>query len=344
MRIPAALIGVTLFVACYGPSPAHAGVLDKLKAAAQQTKRTLKNAIPEQPADTQPTSDSQSANGSQSTGATQPTAEQNGEDADHPLHLTGEGHCHGRNSATCLDYGEVVDQCMAPIHGYRAKLMVERIDKRLKEDGSLSPSERKNLEEDLTAFQGLAEKKSDDDPTLGGVERSQRYLSDISDEDQVWVNAENARLRNRIVNKCEGADHMGVGHRTELIKDFGPTGDEAVAAYRKQHSAKTAQRSEFNTCTQSLGGLRFSIMAQMTEEKMKTLKLSDKERAEWEADVAALQKAAAAGGTAMPTVDDKANPYRPLTRLAAPEEQIVLSNRYAQETRAAMAKCQATAH
>jgi hypothetical protein len=238
---------------------------------------------------------------------------------------------------------EVVEQCMDPVHGYRASLMVQRIEKRLDEDSTLDAEQRKNLEEDLAAFRDLAAKKSDDEPALGGEPRSQRYLSDITDEDQVWVNAENIRFNNRIRNKCQGADHMGVGHRTELMTDFGPTGDEAVAEYRKTHAAKTAandrRTAAMKSCMESVTGLRYKVMADMMEKKMRTLTLSAKERSEWEADVAAVRKAAAAGGAAMPTVDDPVNPYRPLTRLA-PQEQLELNNAYLNASKAAVADCQ----
>ncbi len=303
---------------------AQAGVFGRLKEAVQQKTQHIKEAAPQI--------------GGQTAAAAPDAAATNGEDPDHPLHLTGEGHCHGHNSATCLDYMEVAAQCTAPLHGYRAKLLAERIDKRLGKDRSLSAGQRENLREDLAAFTELAAKKSDDDPTLGGEAHSQRYLSDIADEDQVWVNAENARFRNRIMNKCEGADHMGVGHRTELIKDFGPTGDEAVAQYRKTHPQRP-QRSAMNQCTQAIGGLRFKVMADMMEKKMTGLSLSAKERAEWEADIAATRNAAAAGGTALPTVADPANPYRPITRLTSPQEQMALANETLKETQAALAAC-----
>ncbi len=49
------------------------------------------------------------------------TAGSNGVDEDHPIQLQGQGHCKGQNTATCMDYMEVVDQCMDPLKGYRSK-------------------------------------------------------------------------------------------------------------------------------------------------------------------------------------------------------------------------------
>lgn len=333
------------------PPAAHAGIFDQLKSAVQNQARALENqakSTAQNKADAAVREKAQAAENQALGGVASPpggsvpnASAQNGTDPDHPLHLTGEGHCHGQNTATCLDYMDVMTQCLAPLNGYRAQLMAERIDKRLKEDSTLSADQRKNLEEDRAAFRSLAEKKLNEDPTLAGVQHSQRYLSDVSTETQIWVNAEYGRMHNRIMNKCEGADHMGVGHRTELIKDFGPTGDEAVAQYRKTHPA-TPQRSARSSCLQSVStqsGLRFSIMADMMEKKMQTLKLSAKQRSEWQADIAAVRKSAAAGGTTMPAVDDPVNPYRPMTRLT-PQERVAASNEYLKETQAAIAACQ----
>jgi hypothetical protein len=325
---------------------AHAGVLDKLKSAAREKTQELKKIAPK-PAGSGQTQDTTGAAAPASGGGVQPAGAQTtrqdaqpAEDPDHPLRLTGQGHCRGQNSATCLDYMEVVQQCMDPLNGYRADLLAKRIEKRL-EDSKLTADRRKNLEEDLSVFRDLAARKSNEEPTLGGQMRSQRYLSDIEDEDQIWVNAEYNRFNRRIMNKCEGADHMGVGHRTELITDFGPSGDEAVAEYRKTHPqrGKTPPRTAAMECMQSLSGLRFKLMADMMEKKMQSSTLSAEERSQWRADIAAVRKAAAAGGSAMPTVDDPANPMRPLTRLTT-QEQLSLNDVYVKATQTAMADCQ----
>jgi hypothetical protein len=72
------------------------------------------------------------------------------------------------------------------------------------------------------------------------------------------------------------------------MTDFGPTGDKAVAEYRKKHPKE--RESPKHNCMNSISGLRFKIMADMMEKKVKTLRLSSKEHSEWEADIAAVQK------------------------------------------------------
>ncbi|MBI1398096.1 MAG: hypothetical protein GC151_19145 [Betaproteobacteria bacterium] len=277
------------------------------------------------------------------SGSSQPANESKPaeEDPDHPLRLEDhyEGHCHGHNTATCLDATELLTQCLEPIKGYRMKMLAQRIDYRLKNE-QLPEEKRKVLEEDRDAAQEAAANHSDE-PTIAGQKESQRYLSDIDPEDQVWVNAEYGRYRNRIMNKCEGADQMGTGHRTELIKDFGMTGDEAVAEYRRKHAESHPSHSD---CMKGIGGLRYTIMADMMEKKMKTLELSADERAKWKADIAAVREAAKSGGTTVPKVDDPKNPYRPLTRLQAPADQMALSQEYSAQTQTALAACQSATH
>lgn len=267
----------------------------------------------------------------------------NGSDPDHPVNLQYKGSCEGHRSATCMDYNEGMDQCMAPIRGYRMKMLGDRIEYKFKNE-KLTDQQRKSLQEDLTGARE-AQKKGSDDPTIAGEAKSQRYLSDISDEDQIWVNAEFGRLRNKIYNKCMGADHMQTGHRTEMITDMGPTGDEAVAQYRKEHpqrrrgsyvpGAGVSGGSGGAGCdVQTIAGLRYNIMADMMEKKMQSLKLSDKEKVEWLMDIGAVRTVAQTGGMSMPTVPDPKNPYRPITRLSSPEEQTALNNEYVKQSQA----------
>jgi hypothetical protein len=93
------------------------------------------------------------------------SSQENG-DPDHPLNLTGEGHCKGQNTATCLDYMEVANQCLEPLKGHRMKLLADRIEHNLKTE-KLSAQQRKNLEEDMAAARE-AEKNHSDQPTIAG--------------------------------------------------------------------------------------------------------------------------------------------------------------------------------
>lgn len=97
---------------------AHAGFLDKLNAATQKMNQASQNIQ------------------QKSQQIPQRAAGQPAEDPDRPLHLDDhyKGSCYGKHSATCMDYMEVAGQCMDPLKGYRAKLLADRIDHKLKNE------------------------------------------------------------------------------------------------------------------------------------------------------------------------------------------------------------------
>lgn len=296
--------------------PAQAGFLDNLSNAAKKIKDT--------------TSQAQS-------GQTQQA-----EDPNKPLHLEDHYHgsCEGKRSATCMDYGELANQCLAPLNGYRAKLAADLIEKKLKEDKTLNAKQRKNLEEDLVGLRE-AEKNKTDHLTIAGKAKSQRYLSDISEEDQVCINADYNTFYRTIYNKCVGADHMGIGKRTEMMKGETPlTCEQAVAQFREKRKKENAP----GECMKGVTGLRYQIMGDMMEKKMQTLTLSDKERSEWQSDIEAVRAVAAAGGTSMPKSSDPANPMRPMMRLTSADEQMALNNAYMEQMQTYMAGCQQQAN
>jgi hypothetical protein len=259
------------------------------------------------------------------------------EDPDHPLHLEDHdktGSCEGKRSATCMDYMELMDHCMDPVRGYRMKVLGDRIEKKLKTE-KLSDKERKNLEEDLAGARE-AEKNKSDDPTIAGEKKSQRYLSDISEEDQVYVNAEYNRFNSKISNKCLGADHMQTGHRTEFTTEEGMTGEQAVAELKKQ---KEKDREPFD-CIKKASGIRFRVMADMMEDKMKTMKLSAQEQKEWQEDIDLLRNMPADSKT-MPQSPDPKNPMRYMMRLSTPEEQLKIGQESSKQSQEILASCSA---
>jgi hypothetical protein len=312
------LFGLMFLLVC-APQIASAGFMDKLNAAAQQIN--------------------QKAQGMPNANRPATGPRQVDQDEDHPLNLEDHYHgsCEGKRSATCMDYMELMDQCMAPLNGYRAKLLADRIEKKLKSE-KLNDKQRKNLEEDMAGLRE-AEKNKSNDPTIAGEKNSQRYLMDISEEDQVYVNAEYNKFNAKIMNKCEGADHMGVGHRTEFSKGNEISGDEAVAQFRKEKAEEKAKWQKPNDCMAKVTGARYAVMAEMMEKKMQKLNPQGKERADWEEDIAAVKAVAEGGGMAMPQVKDAANPYRPITRLSSPDEMMALNTEYSKKSQEMIAEC-----
>jgi len=305
------LLVCALFIA----TPAHAGLLDKLNQATQKLNDY----------------NAKKQGGQTATGANG----NNGTDEDHPVKLEGQGHCKGNNTATCMDYMEVAGQCMEPLNGYRMKVTADVIEKKLKTE-KLTDAQRKDLETDLVGIKEAYKNKTDH-PTINGQKNSQRYLDHISEEDQVYINAEYGKFHKKIYNKCMGADHMGIGKRTEMMAGVETmSGEDAV----KQHKAKKAKEEESFNCLKNVSGVRYTVMADMMEKKMQTTKLSGAERAEWEADIVALREAAELGGTIMPKSPDPSNPYRAMMHLTSNEDMMALSSETSKKSQAMIQDCE----
>jgi hypothetical protein len=231
-----------------------------------------------------------------------------------------------------MDYMELASNCMAPLQGYRAKLYVELIEKKLKTE-TLSNQQRQNLEEDLAGLKEAVKNKTDN-PTIAGQKNSSRHLADVSEEDQVYVNAEYGIFYKKIYNKCMGADHMGIGKRTEMMQNTETmSGDEAVAQLRQKRSQEEAPFE----CLKNLSNLRWAIMADMMEVKMNRLNPSGQERANWEADIASVREVVETKAPA-PTPADPSNPARYMMRLD-PNEQVAMMQEYARQNEIESAKC-----
>lgn len=175
-----------------------------------------------------------------------------------------------------------------------------------------------------------------DEPTIAGEQKSNRHLMDISEEDQIFVNAEYNSFYQKIYNKCMGADHMNIGRRTEMKVAETISDEEAVAAFKKQRAKDDGPMN----CFKKVTGIRYIVMAEMMEEKMQKLQLSDKERAEWQEDIAAVREAGETGA-AMPKTTDPNNQYRAMMRLTDANEQMALGEKYSARSQEEMAKCSA---
>jgi len=298
--------------------PAQAGFMDKLNSATQKLNEKSQ----------------QMQQGTWKPGKKQPAESGAEEDEDRPLNLKGQGHCKGQNSATCMDYMEVVGQCTDPLKGYRAKLTADLIEKKLKEDTSLSPELRKNLEEDLAGLRE-AQKNKSDSPTIAGEKNSQRHLMDITEDDQIAINADFGKFYQKIMNKCMGADHMGTGKRTEM--NYVQDNSEAMNDRKKQE--KTF--SDMQACMAKTQGLRMTLTAERLEKNLKAANVSGKQKEDWEKDIAALREAGEKN-LMMPAAVDPANPMRYATRLTM-DDQVAINEEYSTQSMAIIEGCSATA-
>ncbi len=263
-----------------------------------------------------------------------------------PYALQGQGHCKGQNTATCLDYMEVMDQCMDPLKGYRSKLYVDLIGKKLQTE-ILTNQQRKNLEEDLAAFKEAVNNKTDN-IKMANPKDSQRYLMDVTEDDQDAVNTEYAKKSQEIMNKCEGADHMGVGHRTEL--GYGGTNDapskntelQAMKKRHREHAmAGQAAMSGLQECMKGITALRWKLLGDKMEAKMKSINLSAQDRKDWEADLASVREAEQKNSPNI-TPANPAQPARYLQRLST-QDHMEINQEYMKASSELMTKCNASA-
>src|SRR6185436_9765931 len=111
-------------------------------------------------------------------------------------------------SATCMDYDVTMNRCLEPLNGYRSKLYVELIENKLKTQNP-STQEKKRLKEDLEGLKDAVKNKTDN-PTIAGEKNSQRHIQDVTMDEQSAVNQKYGVKYQEIMNKCMGADHMGV--------------------------------------------------------------------------------------------------------------------------------------
>lgn len=316
------LIGILMLALIFAFSQtASAGLMDKLNAA---TKKLNDYNARQQ--------------GGQNGQASGQSGQSGEEDPDRPLDLYKQegfkGSCEGKRSATCMDYMEAVDHCMDPLKGYRMKVTGDLIEKKLKKE-QLTDEQRKNLETDLVAIKE-AHKNKTDNPTINGEKNSQRYLDHISEEDQVYINAEYQKFYKKIYNKCMGADHMGIGKRTEMMTDTETiSGEEAV----KQLREKRAKEEEPFNCIKKSGFVRWAIMADLMEKRMNERKLSGQERADWEADIASLREFAEKAEGSMPKPVDPSNPMRSMMRLTDPNDQMFISTESAKKSQEMAEAC-----
>jgi hypothetical protein len=118
----------------------------------------------------------------------------------------------GALGAGCLDYMDTVTDCLAPLKGYHARMWADVIDERLRSGSGITAAQRANLEEDRAAYRAAEANRTDAvDARISG-----RMFEDLPRPDQVEVNRRYGTYYNGIMSKCNGADHMGVGHTTDL--------------------------------------------------------------------------------------------------------------------------------
>lgn len=118
----------------------------------------------------------------------------------------------GALGAGCLDYMDTVTACTDQLNGDHAKAWADVIDERLASGKGVTAAQRQNLEEDLAAYRAAEAKQTD----VVDTRISGRMFEDLPKDDQIEANRRYGVRYNEVMSKCNGADHMGVGHTTKL--------------------------------------------------------------------------------------------------------------------------------
>ena len=227
--------------------------------------------------------------------------------------------------------------CMAQSSGSMEKLTVQVLQRKLNQSKTLSPQERRNIEADVAWLTATAagQKLPSPDP-----KNPQRYLLELTDQEQEEITGANNPYLNAVHEKCEefyggmtqfsDASGRRPAHKGTAIVPFPTLAAVAPAAVP---SAMDAHRD----CMAGATGLRWKAMADRMETRMAASgNLSAADRKAWEEDIAAVRAAQQAGSTGMPQSPDPKNLMRYMLRLT-PEDQMAVNQDFAAARQALMA-------
>jgi hypothetical protein len=281
--------------------------------------------------------------------------------------------------ATKLDGLKDMTDCMNVSHGYRERIIGERMAAKLAISSALNAEERAIWQADVDALKATTPQS----PFVPPKQRDpQHYLLGLTDSEQQALNSTAARYLQEVNLECEkkyggmtryspGSDQSGQKRYEEQLRakmttaiDVAtvplealpspfPKTREQVAAERQ--AAQQAQRAQQRAAAQAASA---GAIAQITEcqAKVKHLRLdlqadymqrdldsktglSAPQRSEYEADIRSVREAAAAG-LDMPAPVDPANPARAMMRLGT-EQQMAMGTEYGQKMMAELMACQA---
>jgi hypothetical protein len=229
--------------------------------------------------------------------------------------------------------------CMAQTSGAQEKLHAQVLQRKLDHSPDLSDDARKKIQEDAAWLNAKAAGQQIPAPD---PKNSQRYLLEMSDEEQQEVSGAYNRFANEVHEKCE-ARYGGMsqfsdpsGRRPAPIDTHVPLPDLLHAAAPAHVATAREQRS---ACMGATKGVRWQIMAEHMEKKLASMpNLSAQERKGWEEDIAVVRAAQASGATTPPQSPDPKNPMRYMTRLDS-NEQVAMSQEQMARTQQIMADC-----
>jgi hypothetical protein len=241
--------------------------------------------------------------------------------------------------ATNLHGLDDYNNCMAQAAGGQEKLNAQVLQRKLDHSTDLSAETRKKIQEDVTWLnaKGAGQQIPAPDP-----KNSQRYLLEMTDDEQQEVSGTFNRYANEVHEKCE-ARYGGMSQFSDASGRLPPPIDTHVPFPDLLHATAPAHvataKEQRSACMDATKGVRWQIMAEHMEKKLASLpNLSAQDRKGWEEDIAVVRAAQTSGATTAPQSPDPKNPMRYMTRLD-PNEQIAMSQEQMARTQQVMAGC-----
>ncbi len=230
--------------------------------------------------------------------------------------------------------------CMAQTSGAQEKLTAQVLQRKLAQSSNLSAQERGNMEADIQWLNAKADGQRVPAPD---PKNPQRYLLELTDDEQMEISGANNRFASEVHEKCE-AQYGGMSQFADPSGRRRPASDTRVALPDLLHATpaptqQPAARPRQDNCLAQVQGLRWQLMAERMEKRLQTMpNLSAQERQAWDEDIAVVRAAAQGGATSMPQSPDPKNPMRYMTRLT-PDDQIAMAQEQATRSQQIMASC-----
>jgi hypothetical protein len=229
--------------------------------------------------------------------------------------------------------------CMAQAAGAQEKLNAQVLQRKLDHSTDLSADARKKIQEDVAWLnaKGAGQQTPSPDP-----KNSQRYLLEMSDDEQQEVSGAYGPYSNQVHDKCE-TRYGGMSQFSDPSGRLPAPIDTHVPFPDLLHATPPVHvptaREQRSACMEATHGVRWQIMAEHMEKKLASMpNLSAQERKAWEEDIAVVRAAQASGATTAPQSPDPKNPMRYMTRLDS-NDQIAMSQEQMSRTQQVMANC-----
>jgi hypothetical protein len=230
--------------------------------------------------------------------------------------------------------------CMAQANGAQEKLTAQVLQRKLNLSAAgLTAQDRQRIQQDI---QWLNAKAVNPRAPAPDPRNSQRYLMDMSDDEQVEVNSAFSGFVNAVREKCE-ARYGGMSQFSDPSGRRPAAIDTRVAFPDLLHATPPAHQAtameQHQDCMAGVAGVRWQLMAEHMEGKLRSLpNVSAQERKAWEEDIAVVRGAQQSGAKTIPMSPDPKNPTRYMTRLT-PQEQMAMIQEQSARTQQIMAGC-----